>query len=920
MNFMRINLINFPFFSRKDVFLIFILFALNNSTFAQNSSVKFQVVDALNGRLTPARLTVLKEGLPYEVEVDSKLQIASRENTIYTSSGTGELTLPYGKYEFWFGKGMEYSVDIKQVNIQSDSTLFISAILAKEINTDGFVGGDMHLHTLTNSGHGDANLAERIISCTAEGLDWAVATDHNFITDYEPYMKEIGIFGLMKTTIGNEVTTPIGHFNTFPLAAISKPVDSKIKNGNILFENIRSASKNDVVIQINHPRWVAADYFNTKGLDIYFGNVVKDEEWSWDFDTYEVLNENYQLGWTTAPNNLQSVKRDWFNMMSRGIRKTGIGNSDSHTVVSAIAGVPRSYILSSSDVPNEIDDKELIKNIKAQRVSVACGIFPQIMVDGKNAIGETYASANKTIQLQLKVQAASWISCSKAELVKNGIVVQEFDLKRTENNVCLDTIIAVQPEKDSWYLLIAHGDQPMFPMVGKPEKPVKPLGFTNAVWVDADGNNKILSVFDYAKKVVDGNANNLKALTLILEKERDIIPFAFYHLFSKNHKNAVPVAKSFFRKANTEQRRMLFRELAKTDIDNAQKTLEGFQEEELTPLEEVVLTSYLYFPLRKSRLDNFKRRKNTKLDEHLNYLETKFTYINSGAIQHQALIGWNKNNTLPNMWENITADRNAFFNFSKKQGGSYFLKSNWKMRKDTTLHFFLQTKKKVNYWLNGEIVNSINSNSDLNISNKIIPFNLKKGSNELILQFSSATESSLCFHQASEDMLLDPLVEIEEIDHLARNKSVEYLTDYNFKYHGHGEALTDGYRGTSDYKGQLWQGWVGSDAKIILNLGKEELVTEIKVGFLVNQGAWIFSPASIEILISSDGDNFTSVSVEKLDALTSSSSQVKTIGTKISSQKVKFVKVIAKKIKALPDWHSSKGNDGWIFLDEVIVK
>ena len=119
-------------------------------------------------------------------------------------------------------------------------------------------------------------------------------------------------------------------------------------------------------------------------------------------------------------------------------------------------------------------------------------------------------------------------------------------------------------------------------------------------------------MFDYAKKVVDGNANNLKALTLILEKERDIIPFAFYHLFSKNHKNAVPVAKSFFRKANTEQRRMLFRELAKTDIDNAQKTLEGFQEEELTPLEEVVLTSYLYFPLRKSRLDNFKRRKNTK--------------------------------------------------------------------------------------------------------------------------------------------------------------------------------------------------------------------------------------------------------------------------------------------------------------------
>ena len=93
--------------------------------------------------------------------------------------------------------------------------------------------------------------------------------------------------------------------------------------------------------------------------------------------------------------------------------------------------------------------------------------------------------------------------------MKNGLVVQEFDLKRNGSTVCLDTLIAVQPEKDSWYVLIAHGDQAMFPMVGKLERPVKPLGFTNAVWIDADGNDKILSILDYAKKVVDENNNNI---------------------------------------------------------------------------------------------------------------------------------------------------------------------------------------------------------------------------------------------------------------------------------------------------------------------------------------------------------------------------------------------------------------------------
>ncbi|MFT5265689.1 MAG: hypothetical protein ACI8YQ_004445 [Polaribacter sp.] len=913
--------IRISFFNRNCICVIFFLIALSNVALTQNGLVKYQIIDVSNGRLIPARLTVLKEGMPFNVGVESQLQIASRDNTIYTASGTGDFSLPPGKYEFWFGKGMEYSVDVRQVEIYSDSTIFISATLKKEINTDGFVGGDMHLHTVTNSGHGDANLTERIISCAAEGLDWVVATDHNFLSDYEPYMRDAGLLGLMKTTIGNEVSTPIGHFNTFPLDANSEPVESKIKNGNILFENIRSATKNNVVIQINHPRWVIADYFNTKGLDVYFGNVAKEKEWSWDFDTYEVLNENYQLGWTTAPGNLQSVKRDWFNMMNRGIRKTGVGNSDSHTVVSSIAGVPRSYILSSTDVASDIDEKEIAKNIKTQRVTVACGIFPQIMVDGKNAIGETFSSENKTIQLQLKVQAASWVSCSKAALVKNGVVIQEFDLKRKGSAVCLDTLITVQPDKDSWYILIAHGDQAMFPMVGKIDRPVKPLGFTNAVWIDADGNDEILSVFDYAKRVVDKNDNNIKTLTQALEKEREIIPYAFFYLFSNKNKNAVAVAKAFFKNANTEQRRMLFRELAKTNMEGAQKVLEGFQKENLTPLEGVVLASYVYFPLRKNRVSNFKKRKNTKLDEHLNYLETKFTYIHSGAIQHQALIGWNIKNILPNKWENITADKNAVFNFTKKSEGSYFLKSNWKMRKDTTLYFYLQCNEKVSYWLNGKMMNTKNTISDFDISKRMIPFYLKKGSNELILQLSSAKESSICFHQASEDMLIDPQIKIEEVEHLGKNKSVEYLTDYHFKYHGFGEALIDGYRGTTDHKSQLWQGWEGIDAELVLNLGKEQLIKEIQIGVLVSQDSWIFSPASLEVLVSNDGENFTSVFVEKLDALTSSAPQVKTIGGEILPQRAKFIKVIAKKIESIPEWHSNKGNNGsWIFLDEVIVQ
>ena len=916
----KTNLSNFYFFQKKILSILVLSLVICFSLYAQNATIQFQIIDDSNGRLTPARLTILKDGLPYNVEIESKLNIASRVNTIYTSSGTGSIQLPKGKYEFWFGRGMEYSVDVQQVNIKNDSTLFLTAHLQKELNTDGFISGDLHLHTYTNSGHGDSNLPERIISCAAEGLDWVVSTDHNFITDYEPYMREAGLFGLMQTTVGNEVSTPIGHFNTFPLYANSKPVKSDIKNGNVLLETIRSHSKDDVFIQINHPRWVATDYFNTKGLDIYFGTVSKKEEWSWDFDGYEVLNENYQLGWTTAPDNLQSVKRDWFNMQNRGKRATGIGNSDSHTVVSAIAGVPRNYIVSSTDVPSEIDEKEISQNLKNQQVSVACGILPQIFVKGKNALGETFPSRQTSIPLQLKVQAASWISCSKAELLKNGIVVKSFDLQRNGSAVCLDTIVNVKPSKDSWYVLIAYGDQPMFPMVGKLERPVKPLGFTNPVWIDADGDGKIQSVFDQAKKLVLNNSNNINSFTKTLRAEPEMIPFAFYHLFSEKNKNAIPIAQAFLKDANTEQKRMLFRELAKTEMDGAQKVLNNFLKEKLTPLEEVVLASFVYFPIRENRVTNFKKRKNSKLDEQLNYLETKFTYINSGAVPHKGTLGWSSTNQLPKEWKEIHSNENTFFQLPKISSGSHFLKSNWKMRRDTNLYFYLNSDQEITYWVNGKKVKTIPSNHNLEFNNKIFPFFLKKGNNELILQIASKQGGNIAFHPANEDMLLDPQMEIKEVNHLGRYAKVAYLTKYSYKYHGFGDALTDGYRGTKNFKDQLWQGWEGENVEVVLDLGKEQTVREIQLGILVSQSDWIFAPSHVDFLISNDGKKFTPIFSEDLDALSKASQQFKTVGGKISSQKIRFIKVVAKKIEALPEWHAGKGQGAWMFLDEIMVR
>ena len=110
---------------------------------------------------------------------------------------------------------------------------------------------------------------ERIISLIGENVEFAVATDHNHNTDYQPTINGLDANEHITAVVGNEVSSPYGHLNAFPLDADAKVVNQKLEAPE-LFALIR-AEKNDAgvvpIIQINHPRWGNIDYFGTRGLD-----------------------------------------------------------------------------------------------------------------------------------------------------------------------------------------------------------------------------------------------------------------------------------------------------------------------------------------------------------------------------------------------------------------------------------------------------------------------------------------------------------------------------------------------------------------------------------------------------------------------------------------------------------------------------
>ena len=102
------------------------------------------------------------------------------------------------------------------------------------VDTTGFVSADHHVH-LINSPDSTVSKDERIVTMLAEGVDYFVASDHDFKTDLTADVAALGASSLIKTGISNEITYfDSGHFGAYPLDLVPGSVtDGAIDWGRI---------------------------------------------------------------------------------------------------------------------------------------------------------------------------------------------------------------------------------------------------------------------------------------------------------------------------------------------------------------------------------------------------------------------------------------------------------------------------------------------------------------------------------------------------------------------------------------------------------------------------------------------------------------------------------------------------------------
>ena len=159
------------------------------------------------------------------------------------------------------------------------------------------------------------------------------------------------------------------------------------------------------------------------------------------------------------------------------------------------------------------------------------------------------------------------------------------------------------------------------------------------------------------------------------------------------------------------------------------------------------------------------------------------------------------------------------------------------------------------------------------------------------------------------------------VTHLAVGKELTSTTEFSEKYAAGGRAaLLDGITGTSSYRDGCWQGYEGVDLQVEIDLGQEQLVGALKIGFLSDPGVWVFLPKEVIVEGSDDGIKYyllgnsqPEISIDSNDAFRLE------LQTVFEKQKIRYVRVTVKSEKLCPPAHPGEGQAAWLFVDEIMV-
>jgi hypothetical protein len=459
------------------------------------------------------------DGSLQECVAESEKQVAFRPGTVYTANRPVRISAPVGNYRILVGRGFEYSLAEEQVSLSKGGAKQLPLSIKREVDTEGWVACDTHVHTLTHSGHGDSTVQERMVTLAGEGIELPIATDHNVHIDHRPFAKEAGVDRYFTPVIGNEVTTKTGHFNVFPVNPGAKRPDHKLTDWDEIADSINQVDGVKVVI-LNHARDIHSGV-RPFGQAL-FNDAVGENIKGWRFRANAMETANSSANQT----DVMLMFRDWMTMLNRGLNITPVGCSDSHDVSRHFVGQGRTYIRCDDRDPGNIDVEQAVNSFVQGRVMVSFGLLTNLRVNDRYGSGELARVGGDTVKVNVRVQGPHWTTASRVQLFANGIVIREATMPANDDSAPAKRLdwktewIIPRPSHDVHLVAIATGPGITGPhwKTALPYQPTSPdweptsLGCSGAVWLDVDGDGRRSSARDYAEFAVGSSGGKIEAI------------------------------------------------------------------------------------------------------------------------------------------------------------------------------------------------------------------------------------------------------------------------------------------------------------------------------------------------------------------------------------------------------------------------
>jgi hypothetical protein len=445
-----------------------------NLTIPSPIKVDFQIVDADSGLTIPGRLIAIgshpafpdKRVFEFYDRANGVVEQlhAIRGTTVDLGDGTDPaLYLPAGgTYRIYASRGTEWSVASQPVS--GSANVDLTFTLKHVVPTTGYISSDWHVHQI-GSPDSPVPSDERIRSAVSAGIEMFAVTDHDYVSNLQPLVEQMGLADRLRVVSGIEVTPfAYGHYNAWPMV----PQDGSANYGAIdwargqggfamLPGEIYGAmrERGAQMVQVNHPRakglsefqaafsranvkydfdsrTIYGDYENASTPNDWL-RLPGESLWSDQFNGLEVWN-----GFTIADSNgdmlrenksLDRVLRDWLSMLSLGFYVTPAGNSDTHTTANDLVGMPRTFVAVTDDSSSALADGSAVTSVLATQtgsnntprdIVVSNGPMIDVKVGSMPVLGRVVSSSGTSTTFTVTITSADWAEFDTLEVFANS--------------------------------------------------------------------------------------------------------------------------------------------------------------------------------------------------------------------------------------------------------------------------------------------------------------------------------------------------------------------------------------------------------------------------------------------------------------------------------------------------------------------